>query len=104
MRTNPLAERIRDKLQPQWVAFADPFHPDRVLVARCGRDGRPDQERVVATIEKRGELDVFNPVFRHPPASPGQWRVDGEKSQKSQITHRRINLAGGQRPVDQLSQ
>ena len=70
MRTNPLADRIRDRLQPQWVAFADPFHPDRVLVARRGRDGRPDQERVVATIEKRGELDLFNPIFRHPPGQP----------------------------------
>ena len=78
MRTNPLAERIRDRLQPQFAAFADPLHPDRVLVARRGRDGRPEQDKVVATIEKRGELDLFNPIFRHPPASPGQWQMDWE--------------------------
>ena len=78
MRTNPLADRIRDRLQPQWVTFADPFHPDRVLVARQGRDGQPEQNRVVATIERRGELDLFNPIFRHPPASPDQWQKDWE--------------------------
>ena len=78
MRTNPLADRIRDWIRPQWAAFADPFHPDRVLVARQGRDGGPEQKQVVATIERRSELDVFNPVFRHPPASPDRWRVDWE--------------------------
>ena len=79
MRTNPLADRIRDRIRPQWVAFDDPLHPDRVLVARQ-RQGRgsPSRSRVVATIEKRGELDLFNPIFRHPPASPGQWQKDWE--------------------------
>ena len=78
MRTNPLAERIRDRLQPQFAAFADPLHPDRVLVARRSRDGKPDAKRVAATVERRDELNVFNPIFRDSPATPEQWRADWE--------------------------
>ena len=36
MRKNPLAEMIRGLTRPEFAAFADPLHPDRVLVARRG--------------------------------------------------------------------